>query len=251
MLGGNMKSVESTPLNRNNWLSRLPDELRDDVMKSAVRKRYKRGRHLFRQGDPTDGIFGLVTGEAQVIGTTIAGLDILVAVLRASDWTGYLACVDEGNYTFSVVASQPCEVLHLPMPAVRRIFMSDVESFRLFALPEIASTRAVYNHFVESLAFTPVQRLARRLIDLTSAPHGEERAAEFISPITQDQLALSIMTSRQWANRLLQHMEQAGLIRVSRGRIDILDRPRLQLLALHGEGGIMMTDPAMPSLPGG
>ena len=239
-----MRTTESIDLNRANWLARLPDHLRDDVLKSVVRMKVKRGRHLFRQGDPANGIFCIISGEAQVVGTTIAGLDILVAVLRVSDWTGYLACLDEGNYAFSVVASQPCEVLHLPMPAVKRIFMSDPDNFRLLVLPEVASMRGVYQHFVESLAFTPLQRLARRLIDLTSAPHGEERYADTVSPITQDQLALSINASRQWTNRLLQHMEQAGLVRTSRGRIDILDRARLYDLAVHGESGFTMSDPA-------
>ncbi|MFN7056720.1 Crp/Fnr family transcriptional regulator [Hyphomonas sp.] len=239
-----MRPGESKPINRSNWLERLPEALREDVLNSCVRLKYKRGRHLFRQGDPANGIYCILTGEAQVVGTTITGLDILVSVLRANDWTGYLACTDKGNYTFSVIASQPCEVLHVPLAAVRRIFMSDADAFRLFVLPEIASTRATYQHFVENLAFTPLQRLARRLIDLTSAPHGEERVSDFISPITQDQLALSIMTSRQWANRLLQHMEQAKLIAISRGRIDILNRDALLTLAVHGESGFTVAEPA-------
>lgn len=238
-----MRTIESEDLNRGNWLARLPDHLREDVLKSAVRMKIRRGRHLFRQGDPANGIFCIVSGEAQVVGTTIAGLDILAAMLRASDWTGYLACIDDGSYAFSVVASQPCEVLHLPLPAVKRIFMSDPDNFRLLVLPEVASMRGVYQHLVESLAFTPLQRLARRLIDLTTAPHGEARYSDTISPVTQDQLAMSIMASRQWTNRLLQHMEQAGLVKLSRGRIDILDRPRLYDLAVHGESGFTLSGP--------
>ena len=230
-------------LNRSGWLSKLPQSQQDEVARSAVRMTLKRGRYLFRQGDPANGLFGIVGGEAQVIGTTIAGLDILVAMHRPGDWTGYLSCLDEGPYTFSVVTSQVCEVLHLPLPAVRRIFLSDAEGFRQFVQPELAATRVVYSHIIEHLAFTPLQRLARRLIDLTSPPHGEEMAANSISPITQDQLAISVMTSRQWTNRLLQHLEQAGLVSVSRSRIDIRDRPRLEQLAVHGESGFTMADP--------
>src|SRR5690606_1179468 len=158
---------------------------------------------------PPVGIFGLVSGEAQIIGTTLAGLDILVAVYRPGDWTGFLACVDQGPYTFSVVASQPCEVMHLPMAAVQRIFLSDIENFRRFVLPLHASTRAIYSQIIVRFAFTPLKRLARRLIDLTSAPNsGGEQTSSYINPLTQEQIALSIMTSRQWTNRLLHHMEQ-------------------------------------------
>lgn len=239
-----MQTQDSVDLQRGRWFSALPEALQEDVLRSATRQKLKRGRHLFRQGDPANGIYGLVNGEAQIIGTTLAGLDILVAVYRPGDWTGFLASVDGGPYTFSVVASQTCEVVHLPMAAVERIFLSDAAGFRRFILPELASTRAIYSQIIESLAFTPLQRLARRLIDLTSEPHGDLAASSFISPVTQDQIALSIMASRQWTNRLLQHLEQADVIRISRSRIDILDRARLMQLAVHGESGFTLAETA-------
>lgn len=239
-----MQTQGSVDLQRGRWFSALPEALQEDVLRSATRQKLRRGKHVLRQGDGPDGIYGLISGEAQIIGTTRAGLDILVAVYRPGDWTGFLACVDGGPYTFSVIASQPCELMHLPLPAVNRLFLSDAENFRRFVLPEMASIRAIYSHITESLAFTPLQRLARRLMDLTSEPHGGQETSTFISPVTQDQIALSIMASRQWTNRLLQHLEQADVIRISRSRIDIVDRARLNHLAVHGESGFMLTEPA-------
>lgn len=239
-----MPMITTLDMQRGRWFASLPGAIQEDVLSSAVRQKLRRGKHVLRQGDETSGIYGIVSGEAQVIGTTLAGLDMLVAVYRPGDWTGFLACVDDGPYTFSVVASQPCEVLHLPIAAVRRIFLSDIENFRRFVLPELASIRAVYSQVVEGLAFTPLQRLARRLVDLTSAPHSTwEEASSFISAVTQDQIAMSIMASRQWTNRLLQHLEQAEVIRISRSRIDILDRARLVQLAMHGESGFTLGEP--------
>ncbi|MEQ9507028.1 MAG: Crp/Fnr family transcriptional regulator [Hyphomonas sp.] len=224
------------------WFAALPEDLQADVLRSAVRLKFKRGKYLFRQGDPPTGLFGLVSGEAQVIGTTLAGLDILVAVHRAGDWTGFLACLDGGSYTFNVVASQPCDVLHLPLPAVRRIFLGDAENLACLIAPELATQRALYSHIIEHLAFTPLQRLARRLVDLASNVQGERVTSRTISPITQDQLALSIMASRQWTNRLLQHLEKAGLIARGRSRIDVLDLLRLTQLAIYGEDGFTMPE---------
>lgn len=240
-----MQTKGSIDLQRGRWFSALPEALQEEVLRHAMRQKLRRGKHLFRQGDPPNGIHGLVSGEAQIVGTTLAGLDILVAVYRPGDWTGFLSSVDEGPYTFSVIASQPCEVLHLPLAAVNRLFLSDAENFRRFVLPEMASIRAIYSQVVESLAFTPLQRLARRLIDLTSEPHGGQASSSFISPVTQDQIALSIMASRQWTNRLLQHLEQADVIRISRSRIDILDRARLSQLAVHGESGFTLSEAAL------
>lgn len=245
-----MQMQRSLDLQRGRWFSALPEALQEEVLQNSTRQKLRRGKPVLRQGDLPTGIYGLVSGEAQIIGTTRAGLDILVAVYRPGDWTGFLACVDEGPYTFSVIASQSCEVLHLPLAAVQRIFLSDAGTFRRFVLPEMASIRAIYTHVVESLAFTPLQRLARRLLDLTSDPHSGRVSSSFISPVTQDQIAMSIMASRQWTNRLLQHLEQADMIRISRSRIDILDRARLSQLAVHGESGFVLgeTAPGQASL---
>ena len=76
-------------LNRGLWFDQLPPHIREDVERSSVKLKLKRGKPLFRQGDPPRGLFGIVSGEAQVIGTTISGQDILVAMHRAGDWTGF------------------------------------------------------------------------------------------------------------------------------------------------------------------
>lgn len=225
------------------WFASLPERLQEEVLRHAVPLKFKRGKHLFRQGDPPTGIFGIVSGEAQVIGTTIAGLDILMSVHRPGNWTGFLACLDGQNFTFNVVASQPCEVLFLPITAVRRIFMHDVDALSHMVAPELATLRALYSHLIEQIAFTPLQRIARQLVDLASNTQGAQVTARTISPITQDQLALSIMASRQWTNRLLQHLEKAGLIARARSRIDVLDLPRLTHLAIYGEDGFILSDP--------
>lgn len=242
-----MPTLDHIDLNRGLWFDQLPPHIREDVERSSVRLKFKRGKPLFRQGDPVRGLFGFVSGEAQVSGTTIAGQDILVAMHRAGDWTGFLACLDGGSYTLTVTASQPCEVLHLPLAAVQRIFMQDVATYALLAAPEHATQRAVYSHIVEHVSFTPLQRLARRLVDLAGSPYTEVITTRTISPITQDQLALSIMSSRQWTNRLLQHLEKAGLIARGRSRIDILDLPRLTQLAIYGESGFLV--PEMATTP--
>lgn len=241
-----MKSNTEFDHRRGVWFASLPQALQDEVLANAVRIKVRRGKHIFRQGDAPNGLYGFASGEAQIVGTTIAGLDILVAVNRPGDWTGFLACLDGKPYTLSVVATTPCEVFHLSLPAVRRIFLNDTDSLLRMVAPELATLRALYSHVVENLAFTPLQRLARRLVDLSHHMQGEEVVARTISPITQDQLALSVMASRQWTNRLLQSLEKAGLIERGRSRIDVLDLPRLRQLAIYGESGFTIEPVSEP-----
>ncbi len=228
-------SGDGIDFRRARWFSQLPREVKEDVIRASLRMKLRTGAPIFRQGDKATGLFGLLAGEAQVTGMSRDGAEILISVVRPGEWVGFLACLDEGAFAFSVIASSPCDVLHLPLAAVRRIFKSDAARFQLLVAPEIAATRAVYRDMIERNASTPLQRLARQLVSLSSAPHGGAARRQTISPITQDQLAVSVTASRQWTNRTLQMLEREGYIAVSRSRIDILDLPRLQQLAELGE----------------
>jgi CRP-like cAMP-binding protein len=55
----------------------------------------------------------------------------------------------------------------------------------------------------------------------------QERLASNELPITQEELAGSLGVQRSYASRVLQHLQSEGLIKMTRGRITILDRDRL------------------------
>lgn len=213
---------------------------------SATKLNFKKGEHLFRQGDEPKGLFGFVTGEGSVIGTTIDGKDILVAMHREWDWTGFLSILDGKPHAFSVVASLDSQVLHLAPASVRRIFMSDIDSFRYLVAPELAANRAVNRYIIDQFGFTPLQRLARKILDLSLTAYGDSLSTLTITPITQEQIALVTMSSRQWTNRLLKSLDKRGIIAVSRNRIEILKLDQLEQLAVYG-----CINPSRPDPVGG
>ena len=91
ILGGiAMQTDGSIDLQRSRWFSALPEALQEEVLRSSTRLKLRRGKHILRQGDPAAGIFGLVSGEAQIIGTTLAGCpeSTLEAACRAVVWHG-------------------------------------------------------------------------------------------------------------------------------------------------------------------
>lgn len=65
--------------------------------------------------------------------------------------------------------------------------------------------------------------MARRLVDLCHVDGGTDNGPVPI-PVTQDDLASLAGTSRPTANRVVGEPEQAGVVAVGRGRIDIIDR---------------------------
>jgi len=216
------------------WFETLPKETRIAVEQTAVPTRVAKGHTVIRQGDRAKGLFGVVSGELQAIGTSASGVDVLIAIHRPNDWFGFLACADGGPYAFSVVASKDCEMQFLNLSAVERIFMRSPQTMKLFFVPQVSTTRALFRYISEQASYTPIQRLASRLLDLSISPYGEPGPVTILSEVTQEQLALSIMHSRQWTNRMLRQLTDKGLISLSRGTIEIIDIVGLERLALEG-----------------
>jgi CRP-like cAMP-binding protein len=76
--------------------------------------------------------------------------------------------------------------------------------------------------------YVPVdKRTWRRLEEMTSV-FGADGEPETIIPITQDLLAQLSGCTRPTANRTLRAGEEAGVMEMARGRIEILDLAALQ-----------------------
>ena len=216
-------------LSNSAWFCSLARELQRTIAQHGRAKMFAAGEVLFAQGDAPAGIHAILSGQAQVVGLTAEGVEVLMAVLRPGEWTGFLACLDGGPYAFTVAASEPMEVFSLSLSHVQRLFLGDVEGFRALATPELTVSRKIYADLVELVTLSPLQRLARRLQQLASAAYGTTRTSDMID-VSQDQIATSIMASRQWTNHLLGQLDQAGIISISRERIHIRDWSRLTSL---------------------
>ena len=216
------------------WFETLPADVKHAVEEVVTSLRIAKGQAVIRQGDEARGLYGVVSGELQAIGTTTSGLDALIAIHRASDWFGFQACADQGEYAFSVVATCDSELQFLSLPAVERIFMQTTRTMKLFFAPQLSTTRSLFRHITEQLSYSPIQRLANRLLELAITPYAEHVPVSTLNAVTQEQLAFSTMHSRQWTNRLLRQLVDKGLISVSRTTIEIIDFKGLKNLADNG-----------------
>lgn len=213
------------------WFSALPREARNRVANSGSIRWFNQGAAIFRQGDATTGLHAVLSGEAKVLAMSRNGVESLVALLRPVEWTGYLACLDGLSYAFTVSASQDCEVFTLPIAAVRTIFFDDAKLLRHLIAPQLAADRKLFGHIVNIAADTPMQRLARRIVDLGRRPYDSDSEPAALTHVSQTELAITAMMSRQSTNALLHELEKAGAVEIGYGSVTIVDPARLSRIA--------------------
>ena len=203
----------------------LPDDEQRELLSLARRRRFARHEVIFHAGDPGDTLHLLAKGHVAIRLTTPLGDVATVRVLKAGDFFGELAVVSPGPRNATAVAIDAVETLsiHRTEFEALRARQPSVGSVLIEAL--VTEVRRLAVQLVDAL-YVPIDtRVWRRLLDLTEVFEAREGVTTI--PLTQEELAQVVGTTRPTLNRLLRDCEQAGILRIGRGRLDVIDREAL------------------------
>lgn len=214
------------------WFAGLPLAMSSAIAGELTHKTVRPGDALFRQGDPVSGLHVLLSGEGRITGLSADGIPALIGILRPGDWTGFLAVLDGGPYAFSAEMITAGVGACLSIPAVDRIFRSNIAAFQMLIAPELTITRRNYDFFLETYGRPPLRRVAERLMALGRWPYAKSSGP--LAPldhVSQDDLAAATRLSRQRINLALRELQQLRLIETGYGRINVIDPGGLGRLA--------------------
>jgi CRP/FNR family cyclic AMP-dependent transcriptional regulator len=201
-------------------LEALPDEARREVLRVARRRRFARREVVFHEGDPGDSLHLLVKGHVAVRTTTPLGDVGMLRVLGPGQVFGELALIDPAPRHATIVALDPCETLSLHRDTIDELRSGHAQVDRVLLEAVVAELRRVSTQLLEVMYVPVEKRLHRRLLHLLPLYGGQ---APCTVPLTQEELAQLTGTTRPTVNRLLRDAEEAGVLRVARGRIEVLD----------------------------
>lgn len=203
-------------------LALLPEEDRREVLRLARRRRFARNEVVFHAGDPGDSFHLLVTGHVAVRITTPLGDVAMLRLLGPGAIFGELALVDPAPRNATVVALDASETLSLHRQHLDQLRQTHPGVDRLLLEAVIGEVRRLSAQLVEVMYVPVDKRLHRRLVDLADI-YGVGDEGHTSIPLTQEELAQLTGTTRPTANKVLRAAEGAGLVRVGRGRIEVLD----------------------------
>ena len=223
-----------TPADPVELLSRVPlfSELSpgdlDRISRVAVPRSFPAGVRVFHEGDRSDACYLVRSGDLRVTREHPDGRAIALATLGPGDLFGELAMLDGEARSASVETLSDVELLALPAADVRRLLAEHPEiSVKLIA----ALTRRLRetNERVARQSFQTVpSRVAGVLTQLIAeeASVGDRQGVTI--RMTQADLAQLAGTSRESVSRFLATLERAGVVRVGRGRVTVIEPRRLR-----------------------
>ena len=183
---------------------------------------------VFHEGDRSDACYLVRSGDLRVTREHSDGRAIALATLGPGDIFGELAMLDGQARSASVDTLSDSELLALPAADFRRLLGQHSQiSVKLIA----ALTRRLRetNERVSRQSFQTVpSRVAGVLAQLITEEAVPDGRSGVTIRMTQADLAQLAGTSRESVSRFLATLERAGVVRVGRGRVTVVEPRRLR-----------------------
>jgi CRP-like cAMP-binding protein len=212
------------------WFRGLPEDFQDELLLRGVIRTLADGEVLFQRGDPPGGIFAVLEGAIRVTATTESGKEALLTLSEPPSWIGEIAVFDGQPRTHDGIADGETRVLHVPQESLAQLLDAQPRLWRDLGLLVTQKLRLAFLALEDNATLPLAQRLARRLAWM-AAGYGDwhGRTARELT-VSQEELALMLSSSRQSVNQCLKDYEQRGLVKVTYGRIEVLDLDALNRL---------------------
>lgn len=212
------------------WLARVPalDAL-EPPARAALERLHPRdlpaGSVLFRPGDAVSGYAIVLSGRIDVSLTSASGRGILLysVVPGQSCIQSTMGLLGDADYTAEALTQCDTTLVLLPRP----LFLGLVESspgFRAIVFRAFADRMQNMMQLLEKVAFQRVEcRIAEHLLALSETANPVH--------ITQTELATQVGTAREVISRRLDAWARRGIVRTSRGTVELADRAALRDIA--------------------
>jgi len=188
-------------------------ERREIVLHTEIR-RFDRGETMYHRGDPAGDIFLVHEGLVKLLLQDEDGRDLLLGYSGRGDFIGAESIFDYPRQ-MTVTAVRPTVALQLRRSDALRVLAGNPRA-GLFTFERLVAGSQNMTDILARNAFLGVPaRLAYYLLEL--------RRLGGDIPLSQDDIAAAVGTSREWANKLLHRFERRGLIKIDRRQVRILD----------------------------
>jgi CRP/FNR family transcriptional regulator/CRP/FNR family cyclic AMP-dependent transcriptional regulator len=207
-----------------------PTEL-EAIARACEPREFERDETIFAMLEPADGLYVIASGRVKVCVSSSGGKELILATLGPGQFFGEMALLDDAPRSATVIAQLPTSTYRIRRQDFEQLLESHPSIARKL-LRELSLRLRRANAQMESLVtLDVVGRLARFFIGL-ARQHGQLLGNGWVAvrrPTHQD-IANSIGTSRETVTRLINDLEQRGLV-VNEGKMSYLREE-----VLRGEG---------------
>lgn len=206
----------------------LPQQ--EAVLATTQRRRYKAKDVLFHEGDEGESMHFIVSGRVAIRAHTPAGEAVTFAILGPGQAMGEMALLRRSKQrSATAIALEAVETRTLHKGDFFRLCDQQPQVERMMVSLLASRVDRLSRHLMDALHVPVDQRIIRRLLE--TARLYPDAGDGIVLPLTQQDVASLAGTTRPTVNIVLNDLQQAGIVTLSRGRVRIDDLRRLTAAA--------------------
>ncbi|MET3662150.1 Crp/Fnr family transcriptional regulator [Aquamicrobium ahrensii] len=208
------------------WAQELPLAEQERARRGITLRTVEAGAYLIHRGDRIDNWIGVVSGLLRLGSITTSGKAVTYAGLPPSCWFGEGSLLKDEPRQYDVLALRRTQVALLNRATFHWLYENSVAFDRL--LVRLINERL--GQFIAQVehdrTLDSTGKVARSLASLFNPVISPFMGSHI--DISQEEIGLLAGVSRPVANRVLQELEKAGLLRNEGGGVTIVDLERLR-----------------------
>jgi CRP/FNR family transcriptional regulator len=211
-------------------LSQLTEEQRATVIGSGHEKTLERGEILFHEGEPTEALYAVISGQLKLVRYSPKGRELLIHLVHSGQTFAEAALFAAGTYPATAEATQACRLWCLPRAALLDLLRATPE----LGLAMLGSISLWTRKILSKLELHTQRRVEERLaIYLLSRAGSKELEPgdriELAEP--RNLIAAQCGTAPEVLSRTFRRLEEEGILEAAPHHVTIVDPSRLAALA--------------------
>ena len=205
---------------------------REFLEANSIQMEYRRGNILFREGDECSAVFVMCSGRVKVSAASRQGRSFTLRIAGEGDVLGMGAVLQDKEYEVTVEAIEPCQVRVLRAKFFKQMLeqYTDVGIAVARALAE--DYRSAFDEAcLIALPGSSAGKLARLILDWAGEAKRKGSGASVTMPLTHDELASMIATTRETVTRTMGRCRKEQLISTRGVSLTVLRPEALKQLA--------------------
>ncbi|MEY8829945.1 Crp/Fnr family transcriptional regulator [Sedimentitalea sp. XS_ASV28] len=201
------------------WLSDCPATLRRRLLACGGLRRFKTDDTLYRFGDMSDGIYGIIEGRITVSIPTDSGTIYDCYAGGPGFWIGDLASFSKANRLVTLTADTNVDCWFLPQARINELIRTNPEFISLF----YALTHRNMAVLMRLMAILTIPDKSRRLAAWLLFSNDNLPTAGGWINASQEEIGMKNVMSLPTVRRLLRRLEDKDLIELGYGKVRVTD----------------------------
>ena len=203
-------------------LSGLSRASADALAKAATRLNFETNELVYTEGEQANGAYIVLRGKVKLVANSSDGKALILRIARPGEFISLSAGLSQRTNDTSAEALEPTSVAFVSTSSLYRL-MESLSDLALRLAHELSLEYSLLCQELSTLGLqrSAMSRLAKLLVGMTGDQAPQHGSLTSTCPLTHEEMAQMIGTSRETVTRLLHDLRDEGIATIKRETLTI------------------------------